>query len=223
MPNRIKIVSTKKLAMAQKKPLREANMVLSQSDYISTQPINFDLTKIKENLIFTSQNAIKAVVEHPQFDSIKDKNVFCVGQKSKDLLLKKGCHVVAYSENAEELAELISLVHSNTTFTFFSGNRRRDELPVILKKAKISFNEIQVYETVLTPKKNKVKPNAILFFSPSGIESYLKKNTITDEVCFCIGKTTGRALLKNQVSRIVMPPKPTIENLIETVIQYYQS
>lgn len=223
MPNRIKIVSTKKLLTTQKQPLFAANMVLLQSDYISTQPVDFDLLSIKDNLIFTSQNAIKTVINHSKIEEVKHKNVFCVGQKSKDLLVKNDFHVVAYAENADELGELLALVYAHESFTFFGGNRRRDELPIQLKKAKIDFNEIQVYETILTPKKNKLKPNGILFYSPSGVESYLKKNTITDEVCFCIGKTTGKALLKYKVSRIVMPPKPSIENLIETVVQYFQS
>lgn len=223
MPNRIKILSTKKLLPAQKRLLVEARFALSQSDFIATQSIEFDLKKVNESLIFTSQNGIQSVIQHPQFDKIKDRKVFCVGLKSKDLLIANGCNVVAYAENAADLAEAISLVYSHDSFTFFSGNLRRDELPFTLKKAKVDFNEIQVYETILTPKKNTIQQKGILFFSPSGVESYLKKNSITDEVCFCIGKTTGKELVKKKVSKIVMAPQPTVEALITTIIEYYQS
>ena len=223
MPNRIKILSTKKLLASQKRLFVDAKIVLSQSDFIATQPVEFDLKKVNESLIFTSQNGIQSVIQHPQFNKIKDRKVFCVGLKSKELLIANGCNVVAYAENVADLAEAISLVYSHDSFTFFSGNLRRDELPFTLKKAKVDFNEIQVYETILTPKKSTIKQNGILFFSPSAIESYLKKNSITDEVCFCIGKTTGKELVKKKVNKIVMAPQPTVEALIAIVIDYYQS
>lgn len=222
MPNRIKILSTKKLLPAQKKRLAEGQFVLSQFDFIEARPIDFDLNQVNDNLIFTSQNGIQSVINHPKFSEIKNKNVFCVGQKSKELLVKNGCNVIAYSEYAADLAEVITLVYSHDSFTFFSGNLRRDTLPLTLKKAKVDFNEIQVYETVLTSKKNTIKQNGLLFFSPSGVDSYLKKNKITDEVCFCIGQTTAKALIQKRVSKIVMASHPTIEDLIAVVIEYYQ-
>ncbi|MBL7887142.1 MAG: uroporphyrinogen-III synthase [Flavobacterium sp.] len=223
MPNRIKILSTKKLLPSQKRLFVDAKIVLSQSDFIATQPVEFNLKNVNESLIFTSQNGILSVIQHPQFEQIKDRKMYCVGLKSKELLIANGCNVVAYAENAADLAEAISLVYSHDSFTFFSGNLRRDELPFTLKKAKVDFNEIQVYETILTPKKNTIKQSGILFFSPSAVESYLKKNRIIDEVCFCIGKTTGKELVKKKASKIVMAPQPTVEALIEIVIDYYQS
>lgn len=223
MPNRIKILSTKKLLPSQKRLFVDAKIVLSQSDFIATQPVEFNLKNVNESLIFTSQNGILSVIQHPQFEQIKDRKMYCVGLKSKELLIANGCNVVAYAENAADLAEAISLVYSHDSFTFFSGNLRRDELPFTLKKAKVDFNEIQVYETILTPKKNTIKQSGILFFSPSAVESYLKKNRIIDEVCFCIGKTTGKELVKKKASKIVMALQPTIESLIAIVIDYYQS
>ncbi len=223
MPHRIKILSTKKLLPAQKRILVEARFNYTQSDFIETEALDFELNHVNDNLIFTSQNGIQSVINHPDFKKIKNKKVFCVGQKSKELLAKNGFNVISYSEYAADLAEAITLVHSHESFTFFSGNLRRDILPLTLKKAKVDFNEIQVYKTVLTPHKNKIKQNGLLFFSPSGVESYLKKNTITDEVCFCIGKTTAKALIQKRVSKIVMASHPTVEDLLTVVQEYYQS
>jgi len=44
------------------------------------------------------------------------------------------------------------------------------------------------------PKGGEKRFDGILFFSPSAVESYLKSNTIKDEMCFCIGETTAEAL-----------------------------
>ena len=62
--------------------------------------------------------------------------------------------------------------------------------------------------------------DAILFFSPSGIESYLKDNTITDEKCFCIGTTTAEAL-QEITENIIIAKQQTVENVIVQAINFY--
>lgn len=63
---------------------------------------------------------------------------------------------------------------------------------------------------------------ASFFFSPSAVESYLKLNTIKDELCFCIGETTAEALEKNKIKNRIISAKPTMEQLILDVISYYK-
>ena len=113
------------------------------------------------------------------------------------------------------------MIYANESYTFFSGNLRKETLPKALKEAKITFNEIQVYETTLTPQKIKSPVEAILFFSPSGVESYLKENTIKKELCFCIGETTAEALVTKS-KNILIAAQPSVENVIEDVIEEYK-
>ncbi len=120
----------------------------------------------------------------------------------KNLLEENGFNVIAYTGYAADLAKIISLIYGKETFTFFSGNLRRDVLPSTLKENGIAFNEIEVYETLLTPKKINEKLDGILFFSPSAVESYLKSNIIKDEMCFCIGETTPEALENKKVKNM---------------------
>jgi uroporphyrinogen-III synthase len=94
-------------------------------------------------------------------------------------------------------------------------------LPEAFKENGIKFNEIQVYETTLQPQKIKANPEAILFFSPSGVKSYLKHNTIHKQICFCIGDTTAEALSKI-TKNIIVADQPTIEDVIEDVIHEYK-
>ena len=72
--------------------------------------------------------------------------------KTKDLLTENGFNVVAYTGYASDLAEIISLIYSKESYTFFSGNLRRDVLPNTLKENGIAFNEIEVYKTNITSK-----------------------------------------------------------------------
>ena len=217
----IQILSTKKLLENQKQVLVNANFNVIEADFIRTESQVFELNKINDNLIFTSQNAVQSFLLDPKSEELKTKNVFCVGLKTKILLSESGFNVIAYTGYAADLAEIITLIYANESYTFFSGNLRRETLPEALKEAKVKFNEIQVYETTLTPQKIKAPVDAILFFSPSGIESYLKENSIKKETCFCIGTTTASAL-EGITKNIIIADQPTIEDVIEDVIAEYK-
>lgn len=217
----IQILSTKTLLNNQKQALVNANFNVIEVDFIHTKSQAFKLNEINDNLIFTSQNAVQSFLLDPKSEDLKTKNVFCVGLKTKILLSESGFNVIAYTGYAADLAEIITLIYANESYTFFSGNLRRETLPEALKEAKVKFNEIQVYETTLTPQKIETSVDAIMFFSPSAIESYLKENKIKNETCFCIGTTTSSAL-EGITKNIVIADQPTNEDVIEEVIAEYK-
>lgn len=221
MNNPTQLLSTKILTEIQKKALLDANFSVIDVDFIQTKNQNFELTQQHDNLIFTSQNAAQSVLLHPKSNELKSKNVFCVGIKTKALLEENGFNVMVYVDYASDLAEIITLIYANESYTFFSGNLRKETLPKALKEAKIKFNEIQVYETLLTPKKIKETVEAILFFSPSGVESYMMENKLKKEICFCIGETTAAALPKT-VKNIIVADQPLIEEVIEHAIAEFR-
>jgi uroporphyrinogen-III synthase len=218
---KISVLSTKILSNVQKQALVKANFNVIDADFIHTENQSFELEEINDNLIFTSQNAAQSILLHPKSEELKTKNVFCVGLKTKALLEENDFNVVVYVDYASDLAEIITLIYSNESFTFFSGNMRKETLPKALKEAKVNFNEIQVYETTLTPHKIKTPVDAILFFSPSGVESYLAANKIKKEVCFCIGNTTAEALEKT-TKNIIIAQQPSVEDVIEECINEYK-
>ena len=221
MAKSTQILSTKILSPLQKQELIKVGLEVIEADFIKTENKPFEIKNLNDNLIFTSQNAVHSVLSQPNWEDLKSKNVFCVGLKTKILLSESGFNVVAYTGYASDLAEIITLIYRSESFTFFSGNLRRETLPKALKEADIKLNEIQVYETSLTPQKIKTSADAILFFSPSGVESYLKENTIKKETCFCIGETTAQALEKI-TKNIIIADQPTIEDVIEDVINEYK-
>ena len=219
----ISILSTKTLTSDQRQLLINANIDVLEQDFIEIENINFELNKINQNLIFSSQNAVLSLMEQKGWEDLKSKNVFCVGIKSKELLEQNGFKVDVYMDYASELSEIITLIYNKETYTFFSGNLRKETLPKALKEAKIIFNEIEVYQTKLAPFKisSAEKFDGILFFSPSGIESFLKDNKIKSEICFCIGETTAETLINNKIKNIVVAETPTVDDVIAEVITYY--
>jgi len=224
MKQPIRILSTKKLEVNQKQFLLNANISLVEADFISIEQKKITVETVNENLIFTSQNAVLSLIENLKetetLELLKKKNVFCVGMKTKGLLEENGFNVIAYTGYAADLAEIITLIYGKEKFTFFSGNLRRDTLPEALSEAEVVFNEIQVYETNLTPQKVSGTFDGILFYSPSGIESYLKNNKIKSEMCFCIGTTTADAL-EIITNNVVIANQPTVENVIIQCINFF--
>ncbi len=227
MIKQINILSTKKLLPNQKQLLVDASILVIEENFIETKSKSFELTKVNDNLIFSSQNAVKSILNHPKKEEfipkLQEKNVFCVGLKTKTILEENGFNVLVDTDYSSDLAEIISLIYNKESYTFFSGNLRRDILPNTLKENGITFNEIEVYETNLIPKKITTKRDGILFFSPSAVESYLKVNTIKNEICFCIGETTAEALEEKEITNIVIAEEPSVENVIDEVIAYYNN
>lgn len=220
-----RILSTKVLLSYQKQVLTDVGFEVLESNFIEVETKIFELNGIKDNLIFTSQNAVRSFLTHPQFEEnksdLQSKKVFCVGVKSKTILTDAGFEVIAYADYASDLTEIICLIYANESYTFFSGNLRKETLPMALQEAGIEFNEIEVYETQLKPHKIKEAVDAILFFSPSGVESYLKDNPIKKEMCFCIGETTAEALENKHIKNIIIAQHPSVENVITEVKEYY--
>ncbi|RTZ09205.1 uroporphyrinogen-III synthase [Flavobacterium sp. GSP6] len=217
------ILSTKTLSAEQRQVFIDANFDLLEQDFIEIKNNLFELSTINNNLIFSSQNAVLSLIEQNGWEVLKTKPVFCVGIKTKELLELHGFTVDVYLDYASELAEIITLIYNKESYTFLSGNLRKETLPEALKSAGIIFNEIEVYQTTPAPFKISDQENfdGILFFSPSAVESYLTNNKIKNEVCFCVGTTTAAALETKKIKNIVIPETPTIEAVILEVIEYY--
>jgi len=61
---------------------------------------------------------------------------------------------------------------------------------------------------------------AFFFFSPSGIESFLSKNSVDQQVAFCIGATTAKEARKHFAS-VVEAKLPSVESVLNSVNAYF--
>ncbi|MCM8569573.1 uroporphyrinogen-III synthase [Gramella jeungdoensis] len=211
------VLSTKKLAANQKELLLNSGISLVEYDAIKITYIDFAIEEKQiKNAIFTSKNAVKAI----EGKDLKIGNCFCVGDKTAALLEQNGYSVIEKTQNSAELGKALVEYHHEKHFHFFCGNKRRDELPEILKEHKVNFSEIQVYETALNPKKFESDFDGIMFFSPSGVKSFVQENKIKN-TAFCIGSTTAEEAAK-YTDNILVASKPGIENVIAKVVAYFK-
>lgn len=199
--------------------LLNADLLVVEADFIATTPTSFNMPS-KSPLAFTSKNAVTAFLSHPQHTAFLGEQAFCVGHSSKSLLDEAGFSVIA-AENASQLVDLLAL-KALTKLTFFSGNFRLDTLPDGLKKMKVELVEVQVYQTVLLPVYINKPVEGVLFFSPSGVQSFLESNTLTNQVCFCIGATTANEL-QRITDNIIIANHATVENVVARCVQYFSN
>lgn len=219
----ISILSTKKLSSPQKNLILNAGIGLVEYDAIKIDFFEFEADiNPADNLIFTSKNGVKAFLKKYNPSELTESiKVFCVGTKTKEFLESYNFNVLEFADYGADLAKIIIDNYADRSFTFFCGVSRREEIPTLFKEKNIPLQEIKVYTTSLNNKKFEQSFDGILFFSPSGVESYLSKNVLKAETCFCIGTTTARALQEYKMP-LILATTPTIENVIVQVVKHYK-
>lgn len=210
------ILSTKRLSRNQQELILNAGLSFVHYDAISIAYIPFEIPQNLENAIFTSQNAVKAFFAQGE-NSTAHINCFCVGQKTKLLLEENGQKVIKNAENAQKLAKIIVKEHKNEAFQFFCGNKKREELPQLLTANNIKIDEIEVYKTTANAKSFNTAFDAVLFFSPSGVNSFFSQNKIGRALAVCIGNTTATAAEKH-TQNIIIAHTTAIESVIAKAV-----
>ncbi len=218
----IVLLSTKKLTAIQENMILEAGLSVVSYDAISIEYLDFEVEKNATNIIFSSQNAVRAVFDKIVNTQFSLGSCFCVGQKTASLLITNGQKVLENAKNASDLAEIIVKSYKNESFVFYTGAGRRDELPTLLSDFDVTFKEVITYLTALTPQTFHEIFDGVLFFSPSGVCSYFQSNTLGNGVAFCIGPTTAEEA-KKHTNRIKIANHSTIENVIQKAIYYFNS
>lgn len=212
------VLSTKKLSLSQKQLLLNAGIGLVEYDAIQIEFIDFKTdNRAFKNAVITSKNTAKAILKK----DLKIENCFCVGEKTASFLKENNFNIAEIADYGVNLAQIIVGKYPKENFVFFCGNERREELPAILKKNSVNFDEIEVYKTSLKPKQFERIFEGILFFSPSGVKSFVSKNKLDKSIAFCIGSTTASEA-KKHTSNIVIANKPSIENVIVQAVKYFK-
>ena len=224
------VLSTKLLSNSQLEVLQDAGFAVTCYDAISITFLDFDAPKYIENAIFSSQNGVDSFFEIKGTHT-KIKQCFCVGEKTAKKLKALGQNVTKKAENAIELGQFITKNYKNDAFYMICGSRRRDEIPTTLKSENISLFELKTYKTDLNLHDFGQNWDKILFYSPSGVESYYqgqcKENDPSDfneklnSTAICIGPTTAAAA-KKYMSTVRIAPATTVESVLAETLKTLQ-
>ncbi|MDF2551908.1 MAG: uroporphyrinogen-III synthase [Chryseobacterium sp.] len=180
----------------------------------------FDLKNY--SLIFTSSNGVKSFFEN-QFKPNEDfaaKNynkIYCVGEKTKRELRKNGFGTFKVLKNADTLSKFIIDHCQHEKFIHFCGNLAIDVLDQKLPLQNISYKKISIYKTDELNPAIPEKYHAIVFFSPSGVRSFAKNNSLENTVLFSIGETTSKELRKFSSNPIFTSEDNTLASVFDLI------
>ena len=201
-------------------------------DFIDVIKINplivepFDLKN--KSLIFTSVNAVHSFFANgfkpdEDFTSKKYNKIYTVGITTKRELRKYGYGTFKVTRHAKELSEFIIDSSSKEKFLHFCGNLALDVLNKTLPLQNISYKKVPVYETQLLYPQVSADYDAVCFFSPSGVRSFAKFNSLENLKIFSIGQTTEKELKKFTQNRIFTSKESNLEDLLNIIKQKAES
>jgi uroporphyrinogen-III synthase len=232
----MKVLSTKKLKPSLVKKAKEHHIEIEEKEMITIQRVITDeeVLKLAGNIeesrtpfVFTSGQAVKFLGDALQSAGWKkffNQPVFCISGNTKTEVLSARFltgPVTGEAGNAAGLADIIRSAGVKEVI-FFCSRIRRDELPALLKAAGIAVQEVVVYDTLETPVAMNTDYDAVVFFSPSAVNSFFSANHLKPEtVCFTIGNTTSKVLSGFTKNRILTSPSPTQDEMIDLLIQYF--
>ena len=107
-------------------------------------------------------------------------------------------------------------------FILCRGHLKNDDFSEAFDSNNIDLKELVVYKNLSNSKTINEAFDSIMFYSPSGIKSFLENNNINDSNCICIGKTTAKFAAMHS-SKVLFCQTPTIKNVIEKTIKLYDA
>src|ERR1043166_3301298 len=144
-----KVLSTKKLEVSLLEQAKQNDIDIIEQEFISIKPIlsHENLEQIIElvksgllNIVFSSSNAVTAFEKYLHVGDTSylfEWEIFCLSGKTKEVILNSkrlGKNIIGEAENASSLAKKI-IEQKVNEIIFPCGNKRREELPSILKNA----------------------------------------------------------------------------------------
>lgn len=172
-------------------------------------------------VVVTSKNAVEAIL--PLLAGTKpDWKFYCLeGSTNRSVAAYFGsAAILATAADSKALAAKIMADHI-TSIVFFCGQLRLDVLPEMLLQHGVQLKEVVVYKTIMTPREIEKNYDAILFFSPSGVQSFFSLNSTNDHtVLFAIGNTTASAIRELSKNEIIVSPQPDKKIILQHAIAY---
>lgn len=182
---------------------------------VETQPFFLQ----NKSLIFNSTNAVRAFFENGFQPKAEFNKIYVVGKKTEETLRGFGFNSNKIFKNINELSSFIIQEKPEEAFLHFCGNLTLPVLENTLLEHQVSYQKIKVYHTQLLYPEISENYDAIVFFSPSGVRSFAKLNSLTGMTLFAIGYTTEKELVKYTQREIFASQENNLEDLLYLIKQ----
>jgi uroporphyrinogen-III synthase len=182
---------------------------------VETKPFSLQ----NQFLIFSSANAVKAFFENGFQPNADLNKIYVVGKKTEETLVEFGYNSNKIFKNINELSQFIVNENIKEDFLHFCGNLTLDVLENTLAEHQVSYPKITVYNTQLLYSEISENYDAVVFFSPSGVRSFAKFNSLSGKALFAIGQTTEKELRKYTQNAIFTSQENNLEDLLHLIKQ----
>jgi uroporphyrinogen-III synthase len=228
-----RILNTKPFAATERQLAQAQGWSLLEHAFIQIEPIasatlQETCRKIfaqSYQVVFTSANAVRIVSS--LLEEVPSKGVVYCIQGATEAAVKNHfpyADILGVAGYGKVLADIIVAQNSVQELDFFCGNIRSNDLPQRVSQAGISLHEHTVYKTTATPTRIDDPLDGVLFYSPSGVDSFFSQNTLVDQTtCFAIGHTTAAAIQKHVRQQPILARYPESKALLEAAIDYFKT
>lgn len=193
-------------------------------------------------LVFTSANAVERfferilIVDGRNLSAMRQKNVYAVGEMTKNALESRGCRVndIPEKATATDLGLLLQKLDLRQKKVLFPrGDLGGSALLTLLRSSGAHVDDPIVYKTG-KPEATSVMPikemllkreiDAVTFFSPSSVRNFVElfsAESLIGIPVFVIGEVTAQAALGLGVGVAVISPTSTVRSMIESLKEYF--
>jgi len=193
-----------------------------------------------EWIFITSSNGVNYFFQLAQKygvdpNQMKRTKFAVVGRKTEKVLqhFGKQADFVPSVFNAKTMAEeFLRLYNHPGLLLLIRGNLSRNTLPEVFRNQGLTFDSLEVYETIYNKFENKRlnqllrenKYDFITFTSPSAVEAFTEMANIEPDVPHvCIGTTTEARAKELGCTSILTPEEFTIDGMIERMSEYLET
>ena len=217
----VKVLSTKKLGVKQE--LLIGNFNLKQASFIDiTIDKNINDIPTSEYYLISSKNSVFSLIENNLVQGLQESKVICIGNNTRNILQQNGINPIICANDSDDLIKEIGNYSSIKSLCYLSGNLFRNELIDSLISLGMNVEIRIMYNTYLLNRKCDSKFDAVMFFSPSAVKSYIKGGNSNSVIAFCIGKTSAIEARK-YFENVFYPTIAKVENVIKLLNEYFEN
>ncbi len=132
-----------------------------------------------------------------------------------------------FSSASGNLADIVDVLikHKDENFLIPMSNAHKDEIPVLMEKAKLKYTPAVLYNTVCSDLSDlsEINYDVLVFFSPSGIKSLLQnfpRFQQNDIKIATFGITTAKAATEAGLRLDISAPMPNAPSMTMALEQY---
>ena len=179
------------------------------------------------SLIFSSVNGVESFFKNKfiaknDIKTLPYNKIYCVGHLTRLKVKEYGLNVFKTLKNAKELRNFIIENSNCEDFLHICGSLSLDIFNTNLPLQNIKYKKLISYDTCLLYPKTDENYDAIVFFSPSGVRSFAKNNSVENATLFSIGDTTSAELQKITNKTIITSQEHTLNSLLNLINKRFE-